>query len=102
MDTKMRIFRLFLWSSLLGLVTTYAISGISHLPYSKERDWVSDALSFPGGMVARVFYPEGVHTGHGSPSWGLLAASTNLIFYILVWLLVLWIARRTSTEERSS
>ena len=76
--------------SVLFAGLTLAIAwGVSLLPYSVLRDRVSDVLSWPGGLVALIFYPAGVHTGPGSPGWGRLVFLANLVFYVLLWFFIL-------------
>lgn len=57
----------------------------NYLPYSEARDAITDAITLPGGFMASLVYPQGVHTGHGAPYWGLLAAISNLSIYLLFW-----------------
>ncbi|HZR33488.1 MAG TPA: hypothetical protein VFA76_16710 [Terriglobales bacterium] len=74
---------------LLALVLGIAMSGLiglaSHLPYSETRDAITDVLTLPGGFIASLVYPEGVHTGHGAPNWGILTMVSNVIVYVLFW-----------------
>jgi hypothetical protein len=71
-----------------GVLTCYLISALdAFLPYSKARDAIADALSLPGGLLAVLIYPEGVHTGHGAPYWGLVAMLGNWAFYAVFWYL---------------
>jgi hypothetical protein len=85
---KRMIVRIFL-SAVLAVITIGAIEALDHLPYSLTRDRITDALSLPGGLIARVFYPAGVHTGSGAPNWGIVAAWSNVLFYLVLWFLVL-------------
>jgi hypothetical protein len=48
----------------------------------------SDVLLFPGYLVAWLFYPGGVHDGHGR-AWLLVGTSSNVLFYALLWFGVL-------------
>ncbi len=57
----------------------------NHLPYSKTRDAITDALMLPGGFVAGLVYPEGIHTGRGAPGWAVLAMVSNLFVYAAFW-----------------
>jgi hypothetical protein len=59
------------------------------LPYSSLRDSVTDAIALPGFLIARIFYPAGVHTGHGAPNWAIVFLCSNFIFYSLLWLAIL-------------
>ena len=66
---------------------------VDQLPYSKIRDAISDAIALPGGLIAGSVYPQGVHTDHGAPNWGLLAMLSNWVVYILFWYVCLRIIR---------
>ena len=79
---------------LLGLATALLISAALRLPYSPTRDAITDALTLPGGLFAGAFYPQGIHTGAGSPNWALLAIIGNLIAYTLFWYIVLEVLNR--------
>ncbi len=85
---KTAIFKVSL-SIILGMITLEIVSALKHLPYNETLVGITDALSLPGGLIARVFYPEGVHTGHGAPYWGLVAACSNVLFYVALWFLIL-------------
>lgn len=74
-----------LLSLVLGIATSFSIGLTKHLPYSEMRDAVTDGLTWSGGFIASLVYPEGVHTGHGAPNWGLLAMVSNMIVYVLFW-----------------
>lgn len=79
----------------LGIATSVLVGAASnHLPYSPTRVAVTDALSFPGGLIAGLVYPEGVHTGHGAPNWGLLVMVSNVVVYVLFWYASLRLVRR--------
>jgi hypothetical protein len=46
-------------------------------------------------LIARIFYLEGVHTGGGAPSWGVIFLGADVLFYAVGWFgLLSWIARR--------
>lgn len=77
--------RRLLFSLALGIVTSFLIALTKHLPYGETRDAITDALSLPGGFIASLVYPEGIHTGHGAPNWALLAGVSNVIVYVLFW-----------------
>ena len=85
---KRKIIRAFL-SGALTVITIGAIEGIDRLPYSPTLVRITDTLTLPGGLIARVFYPAGVHTGSGAPNWGIVAAWSNVIFYLMLWFLIL-------------
>lgn len=82
--------RPFIFALLFG-ITMSSLIGVagSRLPYSEARDAITDALTLPGGLIARVMYPAGVHTGSGAPNWGLVAGTANLAVYILFWYILL-------------
>lgn len=81
--------KLLLVGLVLGVGTAFAVSALRLLPYSRGRDLVTDTLSLPGGILASVFYPEGVHTGGGPPTWAIVAVGGNLLCYTVVWFFVL-------------
>jgi len=78
-----------LLSILLSFATLAGIRALSNLPYSSARDAITDGLSFPGGLIAWLFYPGGVHGGHAG-YWALLAIAGNAAFYAIVWFFVLF------------
>jgi hypothetical protein len=71
------------------------------LPFAVERTvayrplvyQVSDALWLPGALVARIFYPAGIHTGRGSVAYVPLATSFNFFIYFGLAFAVLLLAR---------
>ena len=69
----------------LGAASSILIGLAKHLPYSETRDAITDGLTLPGGFIASLVYPEGIHTGHGAPNWALLAGTSNVIVYVLFW-----------------
>lgn len=95
----MKTTRLLLVSLALGIGTAYAVSALRHLPYSRGRDLVTDALSLPGGILASIFYPEGVHTGSGAATWPIVAFGGNLLCYTLLWFLILWAVAKLRHSE---
>lgn len=79
-----------LFSLLLGGVSVACVAiAEKWLPYSSVRDDITDAASFPGFLIARIFYPEGVHTGGGAPDWGIVFLCSNVLFYALFWFAIL-------------
>ena len=90
-----------LLGSLLGGLTVGLISFCAtKLPYSPVRDEITDAASLPGMLIARIFYPEGVHTGNGAPSWGYVFLGASVLFYATLWFAVLsFVARRRNHGE---
>jgi len=92
-------------ASCAGVATGYAIAALDKfLPYSETKDSLTDALRLPGALVARPFYPEGIHTGSGSPTWGYFAIAANWLFYSLIWYFLIFVLRsvmhRASTHRR--
>ncbi len=78
--------RPFLFSLAFGIATSSLIGVVGgRLPYSETRDVIIDVLTLPGGLIAGLAYPEGVHTGHGAPMFGFWAMAANLGVYILFW-----------------
>src|SRR5882762_5902818 len=77
--------RRLLLSLAFGIATSFLIGLTKHLPYSETRDAITDGLTLPGGFIAGLVYPEGIHTGHGAPNWALLAGVSNVIVYVLFW-----------------
>jgi hypothetical protein len=88
-------------SLVLSLLTLLAIGAIDRLPYSPIRDSISDALKYPGALVSSPLYPEGIHTGTGSPRWVYAAVGGNLLFYAVVWFLIMLLIgkRHSRTSE---
>ncbi|MGC2743575.1 MAG: hypothetical protein WA672_10335 [Candidatus Angelobacter sp.] len=76
-------------SVLLSFATLAGVRALNHLPYSSTRDAITDALSFPGGLIAWLFYSGGVHGGHAE-RWAALAIAGNLFFYALIWFFLLY------------
>lgn len=72
-----------------GLTVAAAACAERWLPYSSLRDSITDAIALPGFLIARVFYPAGVHTGGGAPNWGVVFLCSNFVFYSLLWLAIL-------------
>lgn len=84
----MRHVRPVLLGLVLGAGTLAVIRGIGLLPFSRGRDAIVDTLLLPGGFLASVFYPFGVH-GDSAAFWAWLALLGNLAFYAAFWILVL-------------
>ncbi len=69
-------------------ITTSILVGLagSYLPYSHARDTITDALAFPGGLIAGLVYPYGVHTGGGAGyRWAVLVWASNVFVYAVFW-----------------
>jgi hypothetical protein len=81
----MMLKRPFLSAVVLTFFTFLISLAVGHLPYSETRDLITDSVMLPGAFVASLVYPEGVHTGHGAPNWGLLVALSNIVVYVLFW-----------------
>jgi hypothetical protein len=86
------------FSLLLSFLTLFAIGAIDRLRYSSTRDSVSDALTFPGGLISSIFYPEGIHTGRGSPGAIYVAIVGNFVFYAALWLLLIRVVTRVKNR----
>ena len=92
--------RIFVLAIGLGVATAALISlAGNYLPYSATRDAVTDALTRPGGFIASLVYPEGVHTGGGAPTWGFIAMASNAIVYVLFWYVCLKMLQRRSAQR---
>ena len=84
-----RMFRLFA-AFLLGPATCLLIEyASSRSPYSEQRDYVRDAFSLPGGLIAAIFYPQGIHSGGGAIGFAYVAWAANWIFYGAIWYFLL-------------
>jgi hypothetical protein len=86
----------------LGIATCSLIGAANHLPCSPLRDDITDVLSLPGGLIAGIVYPEGVHTGNGAPYWGLMAMLSNWAFYSLLWFVCLRVVGRSRRKGETS
>ena len=90
--------------SLLGLLTAGLIgfAGTWHQcgPVCVE---ITDIASVPAFLIARIFYPEVVHTGHGRSEWGVVFLAAGALFYAAVWFIILWLVtrrrRRVATQR---
>ena len=64
----------------IGLVITalpFVFRGVGRWPRAGYYIW------WPGLMVAATFYPEGIHTGSGSPAYIFVAIFMNVLIYSL-------------------
>ena len=84
-----RLLKQVLLSFVLCFLTLLVIWVIDSMPHSTARDALSDALRFPAGLIVGVFYPEGIHTGSGSPQAAYIGFVGNIVFYSFVWFLVI-------------
>lgn len=89
MIVPIKFFKKLLLSVTGGISTLVLIVAIRNLPYSTTRDLITDVLSLPGGILASLFYPQGVHSNGGASGWAWWAFFGNLIFYMLVWFVLL-------------
>jgi hypothetical protein len=63
--------------------------------YNPQVGMVGDALWMPGQFLARLIFPEGVHTGSGSPAFIPLSLVANaVVFTVLAFLLIQLAAKR--------
>ena len=92
-----------LLSAVLALAMMALTDLIRHLPFSAARDRLSDALSWPALLITGLFYPEGIHTGHGSVGAIYVSIASFIGFYWVAWFLLLDIggrvARRRATKK---
>ena len=91
--------KLIITSCILGAGTLYLASYLNYLPYSPARDWVTDALAMPGGLVGWVFYPGGVHDGHAL-RWAKVVVISNGLFYSSVWFFGVKLWRQNKSAKR--
>lgn len=87
----------------LAITTLAAVAVIGTVvPQSETRDAITDAMSLPGGVLAALAYPEGLHTGQGTGAWAPLAFFGNVFFYTVLWCfaLAVWNARSRAKRER--
>jgi hypothetical protein len=57
---------------------------------------IVDFASLPSLLIARIFYPEGVHTGSGAAKWGVVFLVAGVLFSTSVWFGLLWLVTRRS------
>jgi len=65
------------------------------------RETISDAVALPGLLIARIFYPAGVHTAGGAPEWGAVFLVSSVLFYSLLWFAVLTLANLPRRRARA-
>ena len=104
MTVTARTIRRIIISFILGYLVCWSVGYIDDLPYSPARVYISDALALPGGLIAWVFVPGGVHSEHGAALWGILCVAGNVLFYAGLWFvaLTLWHRRRSRPQAHSS
>jgi hypothetical protein len=100
MDIKKLLVRaalgLLLGAATVGLISVCA----TKLPHSQARDEITDAASVPALLLARLFFPEGVHTGAGAAGWGTAFLCSNILFYAALWFAILcWLGRTKSPRK---
>lgn len=77
-------------SAILGFFVTESIYILDKLqPYSTIRDSITDVLTLPGSVVARLLYLVGSQTGSGTPDWWWAFFFGNTFFYALLCFIVL-------------
>jgi hypothetical protein len=86
---KIRILKDLSLSTALAVLTMMLMGLIDRLPFSVARDRVSDALRLPGVLVVGLVYPQGIHTGRGSPGAIYLGIAGLVGFYWLAWFLLI-------------
>jgi hypothetical protein len=84
-DFVLRVTVRIVLSAILGFASTEGLYVIDKLqPYSSIRDRVTDVLTFPGFMIARLFYLVGIHTGSGNPDLWWAFFLGNSFFYAVL------------------
>jgi hypothetical protein len=83
-------------SLILGGMTWGAMVLVAtKLPPSRIGEDITDYGSLPAYLIAKIFYPAGVHTGRGVPYFGYVLLGSGILFYGLVWFAILsWLNRR--------
>jgi hypothetical protein len=91
-------------SALLGTATWAAISATEDwLPNSIIKDAVLGSLALPGYLLASLAYPEGIHSGHGSKTYPIIATLMNIAIYGSAWQLIwTWANWRTKRKHTGS
>jgi len=96
-------------SLVLGGMTWGVLAiGEAKLPYGGILNNIVEMATLPALAIARIFYPAGVHTGHGAPYYGYAVLGSGILFYALVWFVILsWLNRRghrlaTTRSDRPS
>lgn len=83
----------------IGSATLVAVAS-RWLPYSTTRDWITDAFALPGGWIAALVYPDGVHGGNAT-AWATVAVVANLLVYTVFWYVVVTIITRDGKPSRA-
>lgn len=77
------------FSAVLSLASVGLLTLVDRLvPYSPLRSKITDLASAPAFLITKLFYPEGPHTGMGSPHWGLVFLAANLAVYWAGWFIL--------------
>jgi hypothetical protein len=73
------------------------------LPRGAAALGIADVLAMPGFWLARIFYPDGVHTGGNAPyRWVVVLIGSLVIFYSLVWFLILSLLNRSRIAAQAN
>lgn len=89
-ELMLRVAARIVLSAILGFFVTESIYILDKLqPYSTIRDSVTDVLTLPGSVVARLLYLVGSHTGSGTPDWWWAFFFGNTFFYAVLCFVVL-------------
>lgn len=90
-----------LLASVLAVITFLLVGWADkHLPYSETKNNVLDVMTIPGGFLAGIFYPQGVHTGYGTSQFVYFVLVGNFLFYLVVWYLLLWVGSQALRGRR--
>lgn len=63
------------------LLAAFPLVAERSLNYQPVIYTIIDLVWLPGSLVARVFYPAGIHTGGGSDAYVPLAFAFNVVIY---------------------
>lgn len=92
------------WMLSLGigvLMAAFPLIAERIVPYQPAVYTVVDGVWLPGSLLARIFYPAGIHTGRGSDVYVPLAFIFNLVIYWAIAFGVLAIAQHRRIVKRS-
>lgn len=88
-------------SLLLGLLTAGLIGFAENSHHCSPRCIeIADIASIPAFLIARIFFPEGVHTGRGAPEWGAVFLVAGVLFYTGLWFVIICLLTRRRRRER--
>ncbi len=89
-DFALRIAIRIVLSVVLGCVVTEALYVLDKLgPYSSIRDRVTDFLTFPGFIIARLFYLWNIRPGSGGSAFWWAFFFSNSFFYAVLCFVIL-------------